>query len=368
MRLRSLLAIGFTAGCAAAAYGVVETRRFVLRRRRLELVRVPSAQTPSPAVASSTSEAPKTRGFGDVTHVRILHISDLHLLATQRRKIRWVQALAKTQPDLIVFTGDSIASSGGLAALEEALAPLANIPAVFVFGSNDYYSPKPKNPFTYFFGPSSRKGHLEHMNELPWQDMRASFLARGWLDLTNARGSLNIRGITIDFVGVDDPHLNRDVFPAPATSDDAEATGPQTTAAPAVPRGKHSLRNTGSGNMSSSAGERHIKIGVAHAPYSRVFDAMASDGCDIIFAGHTHGGQVCIPGVGALVTNCDLPPHLVAGMYHWPDDGTVIRHDGFAHGSGPWANVSAGMGQSPFAPIRVACRPEAVLLTVSIAQ
>ena len=26
----------------------------------------------------------------------------------------------------------------------------------------------------------------------------------------------------------------------------------------------------------------------------------------LVLAGHTHGGQLCVPGVGALVTNCDL--------------------------------------------------------------
>ena len=49
-----------------------------------------------------------------------------------------------------------------------------------------------------------------------------------------------------------------------------------------------------------------MRIGVAHAPYLRVLDQYARDGYDITFAGHTHGGQVCLPFKGAIVTNCDL--------------------------------------------------------------
>ena len=78
---------------------------------------------------------------------------------------------------------------------------------------------------------------------------------------------------------------------------------------------------------------------------------MAADGFALLLAGHTHGGQVCVPGYGALTTNCDLPQSMAKGLHRWP-------------GSDAWLHVSAGLGTHPTAPIRFACRPEATVLTL----
>ena len=53
---------------------------------------------------------------------------------------------------------------------------------------------------------------------------------------------------------------------------------------------------------------------MVHAPYLRVLDAFTADGYPLILAGHTHGGQLCIPFYGALVTNCDLDTDRVKGL------------------------------------------------------
>jgi predicted MPP superfamily phosphohydrolase len=106
-----------------------------------------------------------------------------------------------------------------------------------------------------------------------------------------------------------------------------------------------------------------LTIGVTHAPYRRVLDAMAADGAKLLLAGHTHGGQLCVPGFGALVTNCDLPRRRARGISSWPADG------GHTDGGGPsqdaTLHVSAGVGTSPYTPVRFACRPEASLLTLT---
>ena len=78
--------------------------------------------------------------------LRILHLSDLHLVPTQRRKIDWVRDLATVQPDLVVDTGDNMAHTQVLPSLLRALEPLLGTPGAFVMGSNDYYAPIPKNP------------------------------------------------------------------------------------------------------------------------------------------------------------------------------------------------------------------------------
>lgn len=244
--------------------------------------------------------------------VRVLHLSDLHLTPSQRRKAAWLRSLAAEQPDLVVVTGDFIAHANGVPAVLDALAPLRALPGVFVFGSNDYYAPRPKNPARYLGRDTGRRIHGD---ELPWPELLAGLEAGGWQSVSQRRTILTINGTRLEFRGVDDPHLGRDDY--------REVAGP--------------------------IGAADVAVGVSHAPYLRVLDAMEADGVSLVLAGHTHGGQLCLPGVGALVTNCDLDRKRAKGLH---------RH------KRAWLHVSAGIGTNPFTPVRFACRPEATVLTL----
>ena len=180
----------------------------------------------------------------------------------------------------------------------------------------------------------------EDIEALPWEEVRDLQAAGGWEDLTNRRGSLTVRGRRIELVGVDDPHANRDVFPAPEAAG-AEAAASSAVSLPAI-RDREG---------------RALRLGLTHAPYRRVLEAMSADDVDLVLAGHTHGGQLCVPGMGALVTNCDLDPGRASGLSQWPGrlgDPRAADH--------MYLHVSAGLGTSPFTPVRLACRPEATLL------
>ena len=262
--------------------------------------------------------------------LRLLHLSDLHLVPSQRDKVAWVRDLARHEPDLVVTTGDNLAHPDALPGVLEAYAPFLDLPGAFVLGSNDYYAPKPKNPARYLL-PDARV-EMDH-SPLPVNELTDAFRAAGWKDLTNRRDRLDVAGTGITLVGVDDPHLDRDRFPAP---------------------GPHAV--DGAGTPPADA----LHLGVSHAPYTRVLDAMHRDGCDLVLAGHTHGGQLCVPFYGALVTNCDLDRSRASGLHGWPGP----RPDAAGGEGSTWLNVSAGLGTSPFAPVRFACRPEASLLTL----
>jgi predicted MPP superfamily phosphohydrolase len=258
------------------------------------------------------------------TPVRVLHLSDLHLAPWQKRKIGWIRSLADAHPDLIVATGDSLGHDGAVPAVREALSAFAGIPGVFVHGSNDYFGPHLPNPFTYLWRPSTID---TSRSPLDTAGLEAVYSDLGWLNLNNSASELTLNGSRVLFAGTDDPHLHLDKL-----SD-------VTTAVESV--------------IESSTEPVDAFIGVTHAPYRRVLDSLTTLGTDVIFAGHTHGGQVCVPFVGALTTNSDLPARFARGLSTWNHGGRTSR-----------LNVSAGIGTSIFAPVRFACPPEAVLVTL----
>ncbi len=293
-------------GSSTLAYAVAEAHRYRLRR-----VTVPVLAPGQP-------------------DLRILHLTDLHLTPRHRGRIAWVRTLAALRPDAVVGTGDFLAHVEAVPYVLEALDPLLGLPGAFVLGSNDYFAPSFKFPWRYLMGPSTVRPTNQ---ELPWKDLVGGLTDAGWLDLSNGRGRLRAAGRELDVRGVDDPHIRRDRYEAVAGRFDEDSD---------------------------------LAMGVVHAPYRRVLDPMAADGAGLVLAGHTHGGQVCVPGFGALVTNCDLPAAAASGLTRHARPETPGEPGlGGVDGRGTFLHVSAGLGTSPYAPIRVACPPEATLLTLT---
>ena len=142
--------------------------------------------------------------------LRVLHISDLHMRPGQRRKQAWLRELVGLEPDLVVNTGDNLAHPKAVPAVIQSLSDLLSLPGIFVFGSNDYFGPRPKKSLNYLTNP----GHRVHGQPLPWQDLRAAFTERGWLDLTHNRREFEVAELHIAAAGVDDPHIARDRYDA----------------------------------------------------------------------------------------------------------------------------------------------------------
>ena len=203
-----------------------------------------------------------------------------------------------------------------------------DVPGAFVMGSNDYHAPTFKNPARYLL-PDARV-EREDKVPLPTESLAKAFTDAGWVDLDNRRGLVELRdGRTVGLVGMDDPHLDLDVMPEPGRAPGEE--------------------------------DAVLRLGVVHAPYKRVLNQLKDDGVDAIIAGHTHGGQLCLPFYGALVTNSDLDRGRASGLHGWP--GPRPDRDGGERST--WLHVSAGAGTSPYAQVRFACRPEATLMTLT---
>lgn len=302
------IAITAAAGGAALAWAGLEARLPKLRRFKIEVPARPGVQP-----------------------MNILHISDLHMFEGQKFIPRFLKKVADAeQIDLVISTGDNLGDEDAAPLLVEALKPLLTKPGAFVLGSNDYYCPDMKAWTSYLDAGRTQEKAAKKGNQtpdLPWAAVVEDLRSAGWLDLSNQAKNLTLdlgdgEEADVALIGVDDPHILRDHMPQP-TEEWTEGRG--------------------------------LRVGLSHSPYARTLKDFARLGADIVFSGHTHGGQVRLPGFGALVNNTDIPRKYSRGLHQWREA---------AGQSSLWLHVSAGLGTSKYAPIRFACRPEVSLIEV----
>lgn len=240
----------------------------------------------------------------------VLHISDLHLSGRDDGRVRFVRSVAdrlEREPDLVIATGDLIEDDSGIDLALEALDPFtAGIGCFYVLGSHDYYQARFKSPTKYLKRSATRVA-------APHADtprLEGGLEKAGWVALHNRSQHVVTPHGAITVTGVDDPYLGRH-------------------------RTEHIERSP----------EDVFALGLTHAP--DVVSEYALAGFDLVLAGHTHGGQLRLPFVGALVTNSTLPAALAMGPSRIGET---------------WLHVSPGVGTSKFTPVRFLARPEVTLL------
>jgi uncharacterized protein len=279
-----VIAVVLTIGALCILYGIfVERTWFRLRSYRLDIL---------PAAAS--------------TPLRVLHLSDLHFTRRDERKARFLASLPSA--DVTVVTGDVLGEPEALSTAVRALGPArGRVASYFVLGSNDYFRPEPVNYLRYF--QRRRRGHHRGVaGKAP--DLVAMLEADGWTHLKNRRSSFSRDGVSAEVGGLDDPHIHR-----------------------------HDLR------AAVRRDPDRFGLMVVHSPDPMV--ELAALGYDLIVSGHTHGGQVRLPIVGALVSNSSVPTRMARGLTRIGDS---------------YVHVSPGLGTSKYAPFRFLCRPEATLI------
>lgn len=293
----NILGLAAALGAGAFLYGLAEARRYTVRHEALPIL--PSGAAP----------------------IKLLQVSDLHMGRHGWGKPEFVRSLVKLEPDMIAVTGDNLNDASGIPHVLEALSPFSGIPGVYILGSHDYYAPQFENPLKYLLEQGKSTAHSYHSKRFPTHLLEEGFQGNGWQALTNSSATLDVQGVTVGCVGVDDPHIGNDDYAA------ATAGG--------VP-------------------SADVLLGFTHAPYRRVLDAMAGDGVDLVLAGHTHGGQICLPGGVPIITNADCPKENAKGTSRWVNP----------QGAESWLHVSAGVGGASKMPIRLNCPPEVSLLTL----
>ncbi len=235
----------------------------------------------------------------------LLHLSDLHVTAGSAKLARFLAGLPAA--DVTAVTGDIVGEPEAVEEAADMLRPVrGRFASYFVLGSNDYYAPKPLNYLAYFRKGRRRRGAKR--GRAP--ELVARLEADGWVHLKNVRTCVSLDGLEVELLGLDDPHIDRqDLRVAPR---------------------RHPER---------------FGFAIAHSPDPA--PELAALGYDLAVYGHTHGGQVRMPVVGALVTNSDVPRRIVSGLVRM---GRTYGH------------ISPGLGTSKYAPFRFLCRPEATIL------
>jgi predicted MPP superfamily phosphohydrolase len=217
--------------------------------------------------------------------LKIAHLSDLHTAGLGRRELRLLELLRAEQPDVIVITGDTLTTGFQY----ERILPLLS----------RLHAP---------LGVWLVRGNWENQHPMRLERERQFYSQVGIQFLLNEARSVRE---DVWFAGLDDPSTGEPNL---------------NTALTLVPQGAY-------------------VIALFHAP--GYFDQIAGR-VPLVLAGHTHGGQVRLPGVPVFWKPRDSGKYL-EGWYS-------------AHGSQMY--VSRGIGTS-FLPVRFLCRPELSIITVA---
>jgi len=193
----------------------------------------------------------------DLHGLRIALLTDLHVGLMYVPRERLLRALDAADPDLLLLGGDYAGSRFRVPQATELVEELAGR-----------------------WTTAAVPGNTEHY--FPWdlEDLGRRLAERGGRLLRNQAWRLRQGSATIEVLGLDDPTYHAaDVSAALARS--------EPTA--------------------------QLRVAVAHSP--GIWQDIPRLGAHIALCGHTHGGQLRVPGTEALVTHPTYPRRLASGLF-----------------------------------------------------
>jgi hypothetical protein len=240
------------------------------------------------------------------TPLRILHLSDAHLLVKDKAKQRFIQRVTDEDYDFVFFTGDICEEPEAEPLVPGLLTRQPRYGAYAVLGNHDHLRLSIREGLTEFLTgkPVDASGR--------WSDvagMKARFEEGGrWKVLVNEAVTHEIHGQKVVIAGVDDPFTDHG---------DLQRT-------------MHTVK------------QADVLIGLVHVPTDLA--SFSQRGFDLVLSGHTHGGQWRLPFIGAVLTQCDLPRQHARGL-HFVERTAV--------------HVSQGLGAGKLIRMRFNCPPTA---------
>jgi len=311
----------------------------------------------------------------------ILHLSDFHLRkdAKGKKLFKFIQSLKSItpSPDFILFTGDLVEKNENFPFLFKMLEGLnANYGKFAVFGVHDYFNKSPKE-------------FLKNMIKRKKEYKRAN-------DVTELMGKLNSIGIkvlrnenitfcldkkahpigqinNIEIIGVEDSIIKRtDVAKAFSGLNNIGNLKPELENKPAIihsiqrkdfgktdamdfqsyitGRNKNKYKQTFkpcNSSLHTLNTDGTIRIVLTHTPDMDLLVDLSGQNVDVVLCGHTHGGQVRLPGAGALISGCNIKTRYCSGLFYFKN---FVLY------------TTRGLGEGRYSPFRFYCQPEATLI------
>lgn len=241
--------------------------------------------------------------------VKILHLSDIHFSGKDTRLSAFFDKLAQDTYDFIFVTGDIFDCEAGIPMAKENFKKLKAAYGIFaVWGNHDHFDYRFLDIATMGF-----RGRRHPDKPLSLEKLRQALEESGVKVLCNEAIRVEKDGNTFALFGLDDP----------------------TTGFADIEKTLHSRT------------DKEINVLLTH-----VLDAffyIGEDEIDLSFSGHTHGGQIRFPLIGAVITHTQFGPKYAAGIF-------TLK--------GALCTVSRGVAASRYFFLRLLCRPEALILEV----
>ncbi|MBY0358152.1 MAG: metallophosphoesterase [Candidatus Obscuribacterales bacterium] len=298
---RNMIFAGLASLGALAAGTYWYASRVEARRFKLEVVNVITGAGHEPL-----AEAEAVAGRHPLS-LRVLHLSDLHLSKPESVKIDFVRRVTDDDFDLILFTGDIFENYSGIEYASQLISRQPRLGSYAVLGNHDYYN------YTMFHRTLGRL-HKKFRYPKEYRDVEPMVEALENAGITVLRNtSKSHEEEKVHIVGVDYPGIS-----------DADLK-----------------------KLVQSAPKNHAILLLFHVPKN--LKRYAELGVHMAFGGHTHGGQVRVPGVGALITDSELPRHEASGLL-WRGNTAI--------------HISRGLGADPRTNFRLFCPPHASIINI----
>jgi len=243
--------------------------------------------------------------------LKILHVTDTHFHGRDARILGFLRRVSSRERfDLVLFTGDLLDKAGGLESVGQIARMFRPVLGGFaVLGGHDYKDYSGLRPYSALL---FRKGPGPSAPPNPVSEVVRRLEDGGVRVLRDEHAEVATPGgRRFAIVGL------RDAY---AVKPDCEAA------------------------WRGVAGDVPV-LAIAHSP--DVLREVCARGAALAFFGHTHGGQVRLPFLGALVTHTKVPRSLAVGLFAC--ERTVFV-------------VSSGVGTAPSTPFRLLCPPEVVVV------
>lgn len=345
-----------------------ETGNFMLSRVRINLRAQPASDDKGLIKKDAGTESKITGSSAGPDYEKkpfftALHISDLHLRKDRNgtKLSRFIKSLKYLEPDFLFITGDLAEKNEYYSILADMLSSLkANRAKYAVFGVHDYYN---KSAWEFIRNMMKKKKTYKRGNDT--EELAEKLSSAGIKVLQNEKVSIEMpvkgqsRTMNIEIAGIEDPVIEKaDINKVFAEGSHNQGKSHYADLPAEKNAGSPDKRPVSAARQTFTLSDKdeHVLnspekmlICLTHTPDQDLIRDLSANGADLIISGHTHGGQVRLPGIGAIISGCNIKTKYASGLFYFKKFVLFI---------------SRGLGTGRYSPFRFYCQPEAVMLEI----